>query len=518
MDAKIKLWHRVSKKTGKQNLYVDVVFGNTKTYQNRKQIQTPIKIDCKFWNKDNNELKRSHPNYEVLSHSIRELRNKIEIAVDRYSLGQINKDQLIANISGKTDYRSVDDYLDTELRTTRKGKTFQSYKDAFKTFKRYVGYENKKMKFSDINLNLMLKFKKSFFHSDIGKPKKSNNSFNTYVNTIKAIYNDAYDNGVVFKKFPVSKKLKMKKTRTQWTQATPEMFLKAIDNVDTLRQWESLAMWLLSFCCRGLYWGDFTTMEQANIKDNDLYNTWCSDENIYILHNRHKTKDTDNDRMLIKIYKYPTLQLFRYVKLSFAKRMFKTRPDIVSDVNDWVSIFKYDLNADTTTHRDVTNSYQKGLREVWNIPLDVARKTFNNVAGECQISSKLCDLLIGHRPDSELNMMSYTNYQTSEYAKQIEDAHSLVLKTFKVDKLADKLIDKLEEISAVRSKKIPYWITRSTAKLDSAGNVFIYASRTSKGYDREKEIEDNGFSEYFKNENEHIDKLDAKEYNLSYNR
>tara|TARA_B110000902_G_scaffold136685_1_gene158187 strand:- start:130 stop:1686 length:1557 start_codon:yes stop_codon:yes gene_type:complete len=518
MDAKIKLWHRVSKKTGKQNLYVDVVFGNTKTYQNRKQIQTPIKIDGKFWNKDNNELKRSHPNYEVLSHSIRELRNKIEIAVDRYSLGQINKDQLIANISGKTDYRSVDDYLDTELRTTRKGKTFQSYKDAFKTFKRYVGYENKKMKFSDINLNLMLKFKKSFFHSDIGKPKKSNNSFNTYVNTIKAIYNDAYDNGVVFKKFPVSKKLKMKKTRTQWTQATPEMFLKAIDNVDTLRQWESLAMWLLSFCCRGLYWGDFTTMEQANVKDNDLYNTWCSNDNIYILHNRHKTKDTDNDQMLIKINKYPTLQLFRYVKLSFAKRMFKTRPDIVSDVNDWVSIFKYDLNADTTTHRDVTNSYQKGLREVWNIPLDVARKTFNNVAGECQISSKLCDLLIGHRPDSVLNMMSYTNYQTSEYAKQIEDAHSLVLKTFKVDKLADKLIDKLEEISAVRSKKIPYWITRSTAKLDSAGNVFIYASRTSKGYDREKEIEDNGFSEYFKNENEHIDKLDTKKYNLSYNR
>ena len=73
-------------------------------------------------------------------------------------------------------------------------------------------------------------------------------------------------------------------------------------------------------------------------------------------------------------------------------------------------------------------------------------------------------------------------------------------------------------MSESESKKIPYWITRSTAKLDSAGNVFIYASRTGKGYDREQEIEDTGFSEYFKNENEHIDKLDAKEYNLSYNR
>tara|TARA_B110000977_G_C11025911_1_gene473130 strand:- start:808 stop:1581 length:774 start_codon:yes stop_codon:yes gene_type:complete len=257
-------------------------------------------------------------------------------------------------------------------------------------------------------------------------------------------------------------------------------------------------------------------MEQANVKDNDLYNTWCSDDNIYILHNRHKTKDTDNDQMLIKINKYPALQLFRYVKFSFAKRMFKTRPDIVPDINDWLSIFKYDLNADITTHRDITNSYQKGLREVWGIPLDNARKTFNNVAGECQISSKLCDLLIGHRPDSALNMMSYTNHQTSEYAKQIEDAHNLVLKTFKVGKLADKLIDRLQELSEIKSKKIPLWITRSSAKLDSEKNVLYYID--SDKYNREKEIEDTGFSEYFKNENEHINKLESKEYNLSYNR
>jgi hypothetical protein len=163
MKAEIKLWS-TPLANGKQKLYVDVSFGAHAISGNRKQIMTNTAIEGKFWN--GKELKRSHPNYEVLSHSIRELRNKIEKAVDRFTLGQINRDQLIANISGKTDYRSVDDYLDTELRLTRKGKTFQSYSDSFKTFKRYVGHENKKMKFSDLNLNLMLKFKKSFFHSD----------------------------------------------------------------------------------------------------------------------------------------------------------------------------------------------------------------------------------------------------------------------------------------------------------------------------------------------------------------
>ena len=46
----------------------------------------------------------------------------------------------------------------------------------------------------------------------------------------------------------------------------------------------------------------------------------------------------------------------------------------------------------------------------------------------------------------------------------------------------------------------------------------MYASRIGKGYDREQEIESTGFSEYFKNEDEHIDKLDAKQYDLTYNK
>ena len=83
-------------------------------------------------------------------------------------------------------------------------------------------------------------------------------------------------------------------------------------------------------------------------------------------------------------------------------------------------------------------------------------------------------------------------------------------------KLADKLIDRLEEISSVKSKKIPYWITRSTEKIDSENNLLIYIN--SDEYNREQEIEDTGFSEYFKNENEFIEKLDAKQLDLTYNK
>ena len=131
MLAEIKLWHRVSKKTRKQNLYVDVVFGNTKSYENRKQIQTKISLEAKYWNKDKNQLKRTHPNYEVLSHTIRELRDRIEKGIDRFQLGQINRDQLEANISGKSNYSSIDDYIETEIKNTRKGATYNDYRTSF---------------------------------------------------------------------------------------------------------------------------------------------------------------------------------------------------------------------------------------------------------------------------------------------------------------------------------------------------------------------------------------------------
>ena len=510
MKAEIKLWHRPLK-NGKRKLYIDCSFGAHKIPGNRHQEHKcnslkDFEIDGKYWG--NSGLKRSHPNYEAISHSLKEIRDRIEKAVDRYCLGQINRDQFIANISGKTDYTTIDDYIESEIKETRKGKTYTTYRDAFKTFKSYVGYKDKKMKFSDLNHNLLAKFKKSFFHSEIGKKNKSANSYNSYLTQVRAIYNDAYDNGIVYEKLTFNKKLRVKKTRTQWNPVSPDEYLKAIDNVNTLREWEALAMWLLAFCCRGLYWSDFTTMKAEDIKDNDLYNTWCGLDDMYILHNRHKTKDSNNVEMLIKVSRYPTLQLFKIIKHSFAKRMWKTRPDIVPDVNDWVSIFSYDLNADTVTHRDICNSYQKALRDVWKHPINIARKTFNNVAGECKITPKICDLLIGHKPDSQINMMSYTNYQTSEYAKQIEEAHELVLKTFRAGELADKLIERLEELQAIKSKKIPLWITEKIGwKMDSAKNQQNWTFNINeKHYQKvEKEIIETGFTEYFKGLSDHLD-------------
>ena len=135
MVAEIKLWHRIHIKTKKHHLYIDLVYGDGNIKENRKQIHTKILLDKKYWDSNKRELKRSHPNYEVLSYSIRELRDRIEKGIDRFQLRQINKDQLEANISGKSNYSSIDDYIETEIRSTRKGATFNDYKASKKLLK-----------------------------------------------------------------------------------------------------------------------------------------------------------------------------------------------------------------------------------------------------------------------------------------------------------------------------------------------------------------------------------------------
>ena len=102
--------------------------------------------------------------------------------------------------------------------------------------------------------------------------------------------------------------------------------------------------------------------------------------------------------------------------------------------------------------------------------------------------------------------MSYTDYQTSEYARQIEEAHNTVLEAFKVGLLTNKLIERLEELSTVKSKKIYSWIVNSIPKNDSLGNLKeIYIG------DDSEEIERTGFTEYFKDQQEYLDNLTPDE-------
>ena len=468
-------------KYGENALQLDIQYGN----RQRKRFNVGLNLHKKDWSDVKQEIKESAIAYETLDRALTKLKNLTKENLRKYKTGDITIDQVEKRVTGKVDYASLTDYIQTELKSRLKPKTYSGYYNAVKKFGDYIGLQGKKVRFQDVNQTNLNKFKREFFKSVEGKKRNSNNSFNSYCTQLRASYNHAVDDGIVYTPLQYRRKYMMPKTATKWKQPTPEEFIDAISRINTLAQWESMALWLLAFCCRGFYWADFTSLRSINIDDYDKYKTWCESDAVYINHYRHKTKDTNPMEMIIKLDKYPTLPLLRTIKYSFAKRFFTRRPDFVPNVNDEVRIYNYTLEDNPKFHEDVINTYQKSLRDVWKgYPHKVARKVFKNVAKELDISSYIADLLVGHSPVGDMDTASYSKFDTPLFKKKIQEAHEKILDHFRVKEIADVLFDRLYEIMQVKSKQIPHWIYFEGRLTDSAGNMVYDFNWTNTSADK----------------------------------
>ena len=256
-------------------------------------------------------------------------------------------------------------------------------------------------------------------------------------------------------------------------------------------------MWLLQFCMRGMYYKDFSTITESIIskdKNTDDYKVWCVDEEMVIKHNRHKVKDRVSAPMYIRIDNYPTKQLFWMLKYSFAVRFWNTtNRDKVGDINDNLSVYKYDATknaADEDFHTQLVNSYQKAIRNILpNQPMKNARKAFKSIAN-AKSTARIADLLIGHSADSQQNQLSYNDDRYKPIVEEIYNTHTAVLKEFKADELCQLLQNKL--ISLYEKKVVPEFMLGWCLREGLKENIYIYSpTNGSKKY-----------ASYFKNYNE----------------
>jgi len=445
MPARIRLWHRPKKSyKGKKNLYIDLQYGR----DNRKQIHTDIILFDDDFNSEKEEIKRSHPNYKSLREALKVFKKRIEEGEDKFLDGQFTFEQYHLFISGKSDFSSIDDYINTEIKSSRKPVTYNDYRYAYNAFKLHLGIK-KKLKFEEINIRLLKRFKQLFVATE-----RSNNSFNSYVDKLKAVYNDAKENGVIYQELVLPKRYYLPKTPTEHSVCTFEEFKLGIQRCNTQLQWESLSMWLLQFCTRGMYFKDYSRITESIInkdENTDDYKIWCTDEEMVIKHRRHKTKNRVSAPMYIRIDNYPTRQLFWMIKYSFAVRFWNTtNRDKVGNINDNLSIYSYDADnnpEDEKFHEQLKNSYQKAIRSVLpNQPMSFARKAFKSIAN-AHTTARIADLLIGHSSDSSQNRLSYNDDNYKPIVDEIFNTHTKVLKEFKADELCQLLQDKLIELA-----------------------------------------------------------------------
>lgn len=492
MNYKLVLRKDRPNKQGECPLILDLTVSSNKE---RVRKATGILLHPSEWLDKKQEVSDKSPAYIQLDDVITKLKQKIKSQRVLFNKGDIDLNQLANRVTNTIDYSSLDDYLDNDLKPQLDPTTYIAYRGHINAIKSYTGFKGKELRFQDINKSFLHKFKREFNKGKKNNKPLSANTFNSYCASLRAVYNAASDDGHVYDKLQYGRKYRAGSKNTQFKQPTPEDYLKAVDNIDTLLQWEGMALWLLAFCCRGLLYADFTMFKNVSIDDYDKYSTWCENDAVFINHKRHKEKNKHNNiDMLIKLDSYPALQLLRTIKLSFAKRFYLIHPELVPDVNDTVRIYNYTLEENNKFHKELINSYQKAIRAVWSNPLKNARATFKNIAGEIKVGQRVADLLIGHIPESTLNSRSYSDYNTPEYTKQIQEAHEAVLKEFRVGELADKLFDRLKFITE-KSYKIPSWIYTEGVFTDSSKNLY-----NIMGYDVDLGEQGYGrYDEYFKN-------------------
>ena len=482
MPARFRLWSRARKSyKGKKEIYIDLQYGR----DNRKIVFTEILLFEKDFNIDKEEIKRSHSNYKSLREALKVFKQRVEEGEDKFLDKQITFDQFYLFVEGKSDFSSIDDYIETEIKNSRKPVTYNDYRNAYNAFKLHLGIK-KKLKFEEINIRLLKKFKQLFLASG-----RSNNSFNSYVDKIRAIYNDAYENGVVYKELELPKRYKLPKTKTQHSVCTFEEFKLGIQRCNTQLQWESLTMWLLQFCTRGMYYKDFSRINESIInkdENSDDYKIWCVDKEMVIVHRRNKTKNRVSAPMYIRIDNYPTRQLFWMLKYSFAVRFWNTtNRDKVGKINDNLSIYSYDADKspeDEKFHEQIKNGYQKAIRSVLpNQPMSFARKAFKSIAN-AHTTARIADLLIGHSTDSSQNTLSYNDDNYKPIVEEIYNTHTKVLKEFKADELCQLLQDKLIELADKGA--VPKFMLGWCLTVDSKGGIYLRNRTTGiakyKGY------------------------------------
>ena len=168
--------HNVSKRDRKTPVYVQYNYNRDK----RILINTNRKIELKFWDFENDVLRRSHPKYDTINRHIKKTKLDIETIVSNalddgiepnpeYILNQyygINQGEEPNDKKGLFDY--FEDYI--KAKSPRVGKhTINDYHALKKHLKGYERWSRTKLEFKSINYSFYQKFMKYLSH-DVVKP------------------------------------------------------------------------------------------------------------------------------------------------------------------------------------------------------------------------------------------------------------------------------------------------------------------------------------------------------------
>ena len=378
-----------------------------KCRDNKKQYtKTLFSIKREHWNPKTQRILATNPLAAKYNKALSQIKDTIYESFDLYKANLFTWQELIRRINGGDTKITMDNFLSDVLKSYMRENTYKNNYNSLQVFKRTLGLD--KLLFSDINYVNISTFIR------ILKPKYAPASINHYIKNIASIVNEAYRRNITAEPFKYEKNYRQKERVKQAEVVTRETLETAINNVNTIYEFQSIALWMLSFCLRGLYNKDLAILHKMPLVNYDKY-----DKNRYIQHTRSKT----GEPMRILYSCEPTESIINTLKKSFRHTHNLDVP------YDSIQLFDYNVE-DYSKHKSMFSVYGLHTKRLLGYSHKSSRKTFESIAVKLDISSALRYKLLGHH-DSTIKR-HYIQWLSDDLIQKTDEAHLKVLQEFNI--------------------------------------------------------------------------------------
>ena len=462
--------HPYVAKDEKNRLFVRLIEGR----ENMFAHNTGIRVFQKFWDSTSSKVTDKHPQYKQVNLGIVEWRKRILEIQSKYDSKQNYRfEDALNELTGRADAKSLDNYVESHYKSTFDKTKYNDTKNCLRFFKLALNIK-KPLLFTDITLPLIKKYQR-IQEKKVKAQEISSVTAKKYVSGVKSICNEAYTEGAISEEIKIPKKYtKFKKVYTGENNSnTKTEISSAIDNCHTMQRWESVATWLLMFGMRGIYQADIPVIGEGILMEDsgsdklmpfkkvtaNKRSNWTN-ATLWLDHRRRKKGDMPmfiklNRSLMLLIEKLKYSYMYTHADYKIGGKY------IVSDVNDRVSIVKYDIAEYPKKHHSLWRNRGKLLKQIHPelVRFKDARKTFFQLAE--QIDNTLtAKQLCGQTVDS-LASNFYSNYKNKGIVEKIDKLHDKVLREFNFNGLVTKLIKKYHEL--VDTTQAPKWLLKQSA-------------------------------------------------------
>ena len=426
----VGLYLKPVNKDGRSLIYLRAKKGNQTFIKT-----TSLKVKPSDWLSRNNQIKGTALDSIIVNRKLTEITNNMNLAWSLFESGSYTWDELCVKLGGGN--AATNENLPGFLETVLKAKY-----DNRNSYNTYEGVVQAVFKEAGTDKILLADLTNEFIDKCVQGWKKrlSPTSVRTYLTHLGKIKNLAYQKGLISEPFIRRDEWKVKRGSSIKIVETvkTEDFIEAIPKANDIYDIQALFFYLLMFCLRGLYQADIVTMHKYanNLDINDSEAGW--DKRRFIKHERSKS----GELMEIKFNIYPTHNIIAVLALLVerthkqkinkrtGKPFVKGNYDVIPKKMSEGWIFAYDIN-DTTVHKNVWDVYQKRIKKLLGKPFKTARKTFESYALKLAISQDIRYKLLGHaNPTIKAH---YQDWEWDELKQQVDEAHELVLKEYRVE-------------------------------------------------------------------------------------